>query len=277
MCVRVTRFVLMVLLVSLQGLCAEETRILMVTQSVGYRHASVTREKEQLATAEVAMIQLGQQSGLFTVDCTQDAAADFTQENLQNYQIVVFYTTGALPIEQSDLDYFFNTWLKTKGNGVIGFHSAADTFGDYEPYWDMIGGTFKAHPWNSGDTVTISVHEPDHSLMKPFGKEIQIRDEIYEYRHWQPEKVRVLMSLDMEKCEKKKPYHVPVAWVKSYGEGRVYYNNLGHNRETWSNNAYLDSIAAGVKWIRISGDAASSPNPEVSAAQEVVARQAVDE
>ena len=70
---------------------------------------------------------------------------------------------------------------------------------------------------------------------------------------------------------------MPVAWVKSYGEGRVYYNNLGHNRETWSNNAYLDSIAAGVKWIRISGDAASSPNPEVSAAQEVVARQAVDE
>ncbi|MEO2036888.1 MAG: ThuA domain-containing protein [Planctomycetaceae bacterium] len=271
--IRAATLLLTILLCGVHAAHAAETRVLMVTQSAGYRHGSVTREDEQLAPAEVAMIQLGQQSELFTVDCTQDVAADFTKENLRNYDIVMLYTTGALPIDEAVLDYFFNVWLKEKGHGVLGFHSATDTFGNYEPYWDMIGGTFKAHPWNSGDTVTISIHEPDHPLMQPFGTEFRIRDEIYEYQHWQPAKVRVLMSLDMAKCEKKKPYHVPVAWVKSYGEGRVYYNNLGHNRETWSNEAFLKSITVGVKWIRGEVEGPSTPNPEVSAGQEDLARK----
>lgn len=254
-----------------QELRAEESRVLMVTQSQGFRHGSVTRKNDTLAPAEVAMIQLGQQTELFKVDCTQDAESDFTKENLQNYDIVMFYTTGMLPISEANLDYFFNTWLKQKGHGVIGFHSATDTFKEYEPFWDMIGGSFNGHPWGSRTTVTISVHEPDHPVMKPFGKEFQIRDEIYQYRHWQPEKVRVLMSLDMANCKPSKPYHVPVAWVKSYGEGRVYYNNLGHNNETWTNKAFLESITAGVKWIRGDVEGPSEPNPDLSAAQEELA------
>ena len=109
--------------------------------------------------------------------------------------------------------------------------------------------------------------------MKPFGKEFVIRDEIYQYRHWQPEKVRVLMSLDMSKCKPSKPYHVPVAWVKPYGEGRVYYNNLGHNNQTWGNEAFLASIAAGVQWVRGDIEAESTPNPDLSSAQEDLAGQ----
>jgi type 1 glutamine amidotransferase len=231
----------------------------------------VTRKDDTLAPAEVAMIQLGQQTGLFKVDCTQDVESDFTKDNLQNYDIVMFYTTGVLPIAEADLDYFFGTWLKQKGHGVIGFHSATDTFKEYEPFWDMIGGSFNGHPWGSGTTVTIAVHEPEHPLMKPFGEEFVIKDEIYQYRHWQPEKVRVLMSLDMSKCKPSKPYHVPVAWVKQYGEGLIYYNNLGHNNQSWTNQAYLDSIAIAVEWIKGEVAAETAPNPELSAAQEELA------
>ncbi|MEZ6063360.1 MAG: ThuA domain-containing protein [Planctomycetaceae bacterium] len=250
------------------------SRVLMLTQSAGFRHGSVTRPADKLAPAEISMIQLGKQTGLYTVDCTQDAAADFTKENLQNYDIVMFYTTLNLPIADNDLQYFLNDWLKQKGHGFIGFHSASDTFHDYQPYWDMVGGTFDGHPWGAGTTVTISVHEPDHPTMKPFGSEFQIRDEIYQYKNWQPEKVRVLMSLDMSKCEPSKPYHVPVAWVKSWGDGRVYYNNLGHNETTWADQRFLDSVTAGVKWIRGDVDGESAPNPDVSAAQEDLAKQA---
>ena len=74
------------------------------------------------------MIQLGQQSGLFDVDVTQDVEADFTKENLQHYDIVAFYTTGTLPIADEDLDYFMKDWLRQKGHGFIGVHSAGDTF-----------------------------------------------------------------------------------------------------------------------------------------------------
>lgn len=275
--IRAAAVILSALLSPLLNLHAEETRVLMVTQSAGFRHGSVTRKEGKLAPAEVAMIQLGQQTGIFKVDCSQDVQSDFTKDNLQKYDIVMFYTTGILPIADADRDYFFGTWLKQKGHGVIGFHSATDTFKEYEPFWDMIGGSFNGHPWGSGTTVTIAVHEPDHPLMKSFGTEFMIRDEIYQYRHWQPEKVRVLMSLDMSKCKPSKPYHVPIAWVKQYGEGLIYYNNLGHNNQSWTNQAYLDSIAVAVKWIKGEVDGESAPNPEISAAQEeLAARVAVE-
>jgi uncharacterized protein len=253
---------------------AKKSRVLMVTQSAGFVHGSVRRpDKERLAPAEVAMTQLGQQSGLYEIHCTQDVASDFTKENLQNYDIVRFYTTLDLPIAAADLDYFLNDWLKQKGHGFIGFHSASDTFHNHQPYWDMVGGTFAGHPWNAGDTVTIAVHDPEHPLMKPFGNEVVMKEEIYQYKNWQPEKVRVLMSLDMSRCQTKKPYHVPVAWVKEYGDGRVYYNNLGHNESTWTNKAYLESITNAIRWIRGEIELDARPNPELSKEQEAKARK----
>ena len=96
----------------------------------------------------------------------------------------------------------------------------------------------------------MSVHDTDHPTMKPFGSDsVQWTDEIYQYSHWQPEKVRVLMSLDMAKTDTKRPYHVPVAWVKDYGGGRMYYNNLGHRTETWTAKPFLDSMLAGILWV----------------------------
>ena len=252
------------------------SRVLMVTQSAGFVHGSVRRPdgEKKLAVSEIAMIQLGEKTGLFKVDCTQDVAADFTKDNLKNYDIVMFYTTGALPIADADKDYFFKEWLTAKGHGFLGFHSAADTYGDYQPYWDMVGGTFNGHPWNAGDTVTIKVHDSANPLMVPFGSEFQIRDEIYQYKNWQPEKVRVLMSLDMSRCKPSMPYHVPVSWIKKYGEGKVYFNNLGHNESSWSDERYLKSITEAVKWIRGDIEVDATPNPDLSKAQEEAAKAA---
>jgi len=274
---------------------ADKARVLMLTQSAGFKHGSVNREpdgkpKQDLAPAEISMTQLGQQSGLFDIVCTQDAAADFTKANLQKFDIVMFYTTLNLPIAQADLDYFLNDWLKQKGHGFIGFHSALDTYHDYQPYWDMVGGTFVGHPWNAGETVTITVHDTSHPTMKPFGQEFQIKDEIYWYKNWQPEKVHLLMSLNIDKCQTKgqktkekqgdkevevmEARHVPVAWVKNYGDGRVFVTNLGHNESTWVDKRFLEHVTEGVKWVlgRVPGDA--TPNPEVSKQEEVKARKA---
>lgn len=269
--------ILVMLLLSADSSALEKSRVLMITQSVGFVHGSVNRREEDLAPAEIAMVQLGQKTDLFTVHCSQNVNLDLSRKNLQNYDIVMFYTTGALPVFADDMHYFLNTWLKEEGHGFMGFHSATDTFGEYEPYWDMVGGTFNGHPWGSGTTVTITVHEPEHPTMVPFGKTFEIKDEIYQYKNFQPDKVRVLMSLDMAKCKPSKPYHVPVAWVKSYGKGKVYVNNLGHNEGSWADPRYLDSITAGVKWIRGDVEGQSAPNPELSAAQEELAKQVATE
>jgi uncharacterized protein len=247
-------------------------RVLMVTQSAGFKHGSVSRKDGMLAPAERALKELGVSSNLFRVDTTQDVAADFTKEKLQNYDIVFFYTTGKLPIAEADLDYFFNDWLKQEGHGFIGAHSAADTFHNYEPYWDMIGGTFDGHPWGAGSTVTIAVHDTKHPASKPWGEEFTIQDEIYKFKNWQPEKVRVLMSLNMAKTDKKEPYHVPVLWVKEYGKGKVMHMSLGHREDVWTNPTYMESLLGSIKWVLNLEPGDATPNPELSAAQEEKAK-----
>jgi type 1 glutamine amidotransferase len=247
-------------------------RIFFVTESKGFRHDTVKRAGDELAPAERVMEELGARSGLFRITASQDVEKDFNREVLDSQDIVMFYTTGNLPIKDEDRDYFLGEWLKQKGHGFIGVHSATDTYHEHEPYWDMIGGTFDGHPWNAGDTVTITVHDTKHPVSKPWGDEFVIQDEIYQFKNWQPEKVHVLMSLNMAKTELKKPYHVPVAWCKEYGEGRVVYISLGHREDVWTNEKYQESLLGAVKWILGQEEGDATPNPDLSASEEEKAK-----
>lgn len=249
-------------------------RVLMITQSAGFRHGSVTRKEGKLSPAEQAVTEIGIRANLFRTDCSQDAETDFTKEKLQNYDIVFFYTTGNLPIKEENLKYFYEEWLPAKGHGFIGAHSAADTYHNDRRYWDMLGGTFDGHPWNANERVVITVHDKSHPASKPWGDEFEIQDEIYQFKNWQPEKVRVLMSLNMERTKLKRPRHVPILWVKNYGEGKVMHMSLGHNEHVWTNEKYQESLLGGIKWVLNLAEGDATPNPELSKAEEEKAKQA---
>jgi type 1 glutamine amidotransferase len=252
------------------------TRILFVTQSAGFKHPSVTRKPHQLSHAEQVMTELGIRSGEFRIDSTQDVEANFTPEVLEHYDVVMFFTTGDLPIPESTREWFLNKWLKQPGHGFLGVHSAADTYHNYEPYWDMIGGTFDGHPWGADSTVTVNVHDTEHPASQPWGREFVIKDEIYQFKNWQPDKVRVLMSLNMEKTQHKEPRHVPILWVKEYGEGRVMHMSLGHREDVWSNPTYQESLLGGIRWLTGQAEGDATPNPELSAEEEEQAKAAAN-
>lgn len=259
----------------------EPVRILLVTQSGGFAHSTITRKDSQLSHTERIMTQLGIKSGLFRIDCTQDVENDFKPELIKNYDIVMFYTTGKmydenrrLPISEETMKWLLDTWLKDEGHGFLGVHAAADTFEDYEPYWDMIGGSFDGHPWTSNTTVTLKVHDQSHPAAAPWGESVTLKDEIYQFKNWQPEKVRVLMSLDMQNTQLKKPYHVPVLWVKDYGKGRAMHMSLGHREDVWENPAYQKSLLGGIRWLAGQVEADASPNPEVDKQENELAKQA---
>ena len=75
-------------------------KILYISQSKGFKHGSVNRKTEaDLAPSEVSVTEIGKTSGLFDVECTQDASI-LTPEKLKTLDAVMFYTTGALPISK---------------------------------------------------------------------------------------------------------------------------------------------------------------------------------
>jgi type 1 glutamine amidotransferase len=247
-------------------------KVLFVTQSKGFMHGSVNRNKLPLAPAEVALQQIGQNSGLFEVECTQDASI-LTADKLKELDVVFFYTTGQLPITEENFTAFLE-WLKA-GHAFCGAHSATDTYGNFKPYYELINGTFNGHPWGSGTKITVTNHEPEHPAVKMYPAEFQWVDEIYQYKNYDPKAVRVLLSLNMEKTNPKMPYHVPISWVREYGQGRVFYTNLGHNEKTWADSKFQEHILMGIRWALKLEQGNATPNPDVQEAEANKAASAV--
>lgn len=200
----------------------------------------------------------------------------FTVEALRDFDGVVFLsTTGDLPVP--DLAAFLE-WIKS-GKAFIGFHAATDTFKSSDAYCEMIGGHFAGHPWTAAGEHAFVVHEPGHRVAAMFPERFRWKDEIYQYDlRYKPENLRVLVSLDMQASSPKEPWHVPVAWVRDYGKGRVFSTNFGHNEATWKEPMFQKHMTEGIAWALGRFDAPAAPNPEVQAAEylrSVVAAAAV--
>jgi hypothetical protein len=101
-----------------------------------------------------------------------------------------------------------------------------------------------------------------------FPERFRWQDEIYQYDlRYKPENLRVLLSLDMQASSPKEPWHVPVAWVRDYGKGRVFSTNFGHNDATWHNPMFQKHMLEGIAWAVGRFDAPAAPNPDPQAAE----------
>lgn len=227
--------------------------ILVFTRTEGFRHSSIPVGLE-------AMKRLGGKTGLFQVTHTEDPAA-FEKESLSKFDAVLMLnTTGdvfrsAGPEKEEVYKRNLVEFVKS-GKGLIGIHSATDTYRDWREYNDMMGGAFVSHPWGAGDTVRVRNLETGHPVNAPFdGNGFTIRDEIYKFRSdtASPSERRMLLALDpdgtdMQKDREDKRELYPIAWVDKYGEGRVFYCSLGHNDEVYMNPPVVAHYLAGIQF-----------------------------
>lgn len=239
-------------------------RVLYLDQWVGWKHAPVARpEAGGLAPSETAMIAIGEESGAFTAQVTQDAR-EITPQSLDNVDVLVFYTTGTIPVSPE-------AWAAIQQRvaagklGFVGLHSAADTAWSYEgpgdTYTRFLNGHFAAHPWVEGTPVRIETLDPDAPMMSMWSLGFDYAEEIYQYTDFDPTRVRVLQTLDFSDMRLRRPYAVPVAWARQIGKGRMFYTNLGHTVATWSDPRFRHQIVEAVNWTagRTRGDATPDP------------------
>lgn len=259
---------------------AQPKRVLVVSTTVEFRHDSIP-------TAEKILGELGQKSGVFTVDYARvdiheprykgaDGRPDKAKYEpdvvkvlaekmnpaaLKNYETIIFAnTTGDLPLPDKQA---FLDWIKS-GKGFVGIHSATDTFRGHKPldaYVEMIGGEFKHH----GPQVEVEAinQDKDSPACRHLPGTWTVFDEIYQFNGFDRAKVHGLLTLDKHPNDKT-PGDYPIAWVKEYGQGRVFYTSLGHREDIWDPNwkdskgqrknspeiaqAYQQHLLGGIKW-----------------------------
>jgi uncharacterized protein len=163
---------------------------------------------------------------------------DLTRLDELNAQGLILITQGGVlsDAELQSLQAFVRS-----GKGVVGIHGATDSFddaGEVEAYTDLIGGWFQSHPPRGEFPVTVK--NTSHPITREM-KNFRVRyDERYVMKL--ADGLDVLLTVDVDGKE------IPNTWTKDYGQGRVFYTGLGHDRTTFRNATFLSMVVRGIKW-----------------------------
>ena len=242
-------------------------KLLVFSVAWGYWHDSIPYGKK---AAQI----LGQQTGAFETIVSDDPRM-FEDASLKQFDAILFNSTNEeiflpedmtklTPAEQAEAQHRDELYKKNlvvflqQGGGLAVIHAGVASFRKWPEYGNIIGARFTNHPWGSGSTVALKVDDPEHPLAAAFKDPrftFSIRDEIYQVGEpYSREKLRVLLSIDTAKTNMKvngierKDGDFAMSWVKSYGQGRVFYNAFGHDHDIFWNPVVLQHWLDGLQF-----------------------------
>lgn len=200
---------------------------------------------------EVAELLNGElQKHGFTTEVSDTLDAYLDEEKLKSLDLIVpLWTMGSIKREQ--LNPLLNA-VKS-GVGIGGVHGGmCDSFRNETEYQWMTGGQWVAHPGNDGVEYTVEIRDPDHFITQGSPSVLNIKSEQY-YLHVDPA-VRVLATTRFPVAGVDGPHSqngvvdMPTIWTKYWGEGRVFYNALGHQANIVAQPEVLNLTIRGLLW-----------------------------
>ena len=238
-------------------------KVLVFSKAYTFYHSSISVAKEMAK-------QLGERTGLFEAEFSEDAN-DLSYENLKQYDAV--YLNNSTSIERGLTDEKMREgFIKyvRDGGGIVAIHAATD--GGWPEYVDMIGGNFDGHPWGHEGTYCLCNEDPRHPIVRDIfdgNLSFNLNDELYQYKDFDREKVRVLLSIDMSKFKnhrggrKREDNDYAMAWIKSFGKGRIFVSSPGHNHHIYWNKDILKMWYEGFRFAlgEIEVDTSTKPKP----------------
>ncbi len=255
------------------GRKAAPKKVLFFTKSSGFEHSAIKRKGDELAYAEKILLDLGKSHDI-EVTCSKDGRM-FEPDRIGEWDVFVFYTTGDLtkegtdkqpPMSEAGLKAFLEAVHSGKA-GFVGVHSATDTFGQHrgmggdDPYIQMIGGHFNGH--GAQQAAELFVTDPTFPGTQGLPEKFKLMDEWYSQK-FQPKDLHAIIAHETEHMEGddyKRP-DFPQTWAKMYGDGRVFYNSMGHREDVWDNRLFQNLLLGGLAWTSRLVDHDVTPNAE---------------
>jgi type 1 glutamine amidotransferase len=246
----------------------KKKKVLAIGQTKGFQHDSVS-------TGMATIWKMGRDTGLWDTYIKTDCQLitkkklEGNAKNLDYFDAVYFYTTGELDMDDSQKADLLS-FVREDGKGFVGGHSSIDTFYKWPQYGEMVGAYFDNHPWGQFEAPVI-VEDRSSPLTKAFAPRFTIMDEIYQPSSiFSRDKLHVLMRLDENKIDlkhkgvKRTDNDFAVAWVKSYGKGRVFYTTFGHREEVYDRPDVSSLYREAVKWALHMTETDTTPHPKTT-------------
>jgi uncharacterized protein len=164
----------------------------------------------------------------FEVDAINDPFR--LEQDLTRYDLIVIGWTQALTTEDlSDRAEQRLLQAVAQGTGFAGWHGMTAAFRASLPYNFLCGAAFVEHPGGEGVEVPydVTIVDRDHEVTRDV-EDFRVASEQY-YMLVDPA-VHVLATTEFtgEHLSWLAGVQMPVAYVKNWGEGRVFYLSVGH-------------------------------------------------
>lgn len=140
------------------------------------------------------------------------------------------------------------------GKALIPIHSASFCFRNSDWFVEAVGGQFSSH--GTGD-FTASIVDASHPVMSGI-EEFETWDETYVHSNLNADMTVLMERVDGEHRE-------PYTWVRSQGDGRIFYTAYGHDERTWDQPEFQELVANGVLWAvgdKVAGQVAEYDIPQ---------------
>lgn len=170
-----------------------------------------------------------------------------------------------------------------EGGGIGGWHGSPWASRSWRELGDMMAAMDAPH---RVEPAYIKLDDPKSPINQAFdGTGLQHREEYYRFNYAAPtggfysrDKVHVLISVDTDKSPEffkpgrdGKPFFTrpdndyAIAWIRSYGKGRVFYNSLGHMEETMMTKQIMGQVFAAIQFLLGDLEADTTPSAKLAA------------
>lgn len=226
----------------------EEIKILLYTKNgKGFVHDNIPNSIQ-------AIRALGDEYG-FSVDTSEDPR-DFSEENLKQYDAVVFSNTNNEVFETDSQKVAFMRYIQA-GGGFVGIHSASGTERDWKWFKQLLGGTFYWH--EPRQKFSVKIIDGNHPSLAHLPQTWERKDDECYYLTEMNFDLNILAvndltSLQVEgKNKMPKPTTFgsvfPSVWSQEFDGGRQWYTSLGHNKEDYLDSDFRRHILGGIKSV----------------------------
>jgi len=225
-------------------------RLLVFVNSFGFEHSVAKPGEHGLSLVETTFQRWAKEDPRLEVIVDRDPARFAKADGLKNIDAVFFYTTGEIPIGEDGKKNLLE--FVRRGGAFIGSHCASDTFYQWADYGKMLGGYFNGHPWH--EEVTLKIENHRHPATQHLEKNWVIKDEIYQFKNWDRQGLKVLVSVDTDSVDmtrksiNRKDADFGITWTRKEGKGRVFYTALGHRPDVWASKTFQHHLLGGVFW-----------------------------
>jgi uncharacterized protein len=128
-----------------------------------------------------------------------------------------------------------------------------------DPYIAMLGGEFLSH--GSQQEGRVKVVDTSFPGLQGWAESFTIKEEWYSLKNFSKD-IHVLLVLDtdgMHDSDYRRPPY-PIAWVRKEGNGRVYFNAMGHRDDVWMSERFQQMLAGAIAWATGAEDAEVDAN-----------------